>query len=76
MLKDFILLSVDSLESLIYQEKVAQLDTLIRQCLFNVKGLMDASVQENMISSMIDEHKDKKGIEESISKAKTTAKLD
>jgi hypothetical protein len=28
----------DTLEAIIYREKVTQLDTLIRACLFNLKG--------------------------------------
>lgn len=32
----------DTLEAIIYREKVSQLDTLIRLCAFNLRGLMSS----------------------------------
>lgn len=39
----------DTIEAVIYQEKVAQIDTLIRLCAFNLKGMLDKKKEEEFI---------------------------
>ena len=39
----------DTLEEIIYKEKLGQLDTLIRQCSFHLKGMMTTDDQDKLI---------------------------
>lgn len=39
----------DSLEAIIYKEKVSQIDTLLRLCSFNLKGMMNSAEEEKVI---------------------------
>lgn len=64
----------DSLEAIIYKEKVNQLDTLIRLCSFQLKGIMSSENEEKLISDMVKSYPKKKEIEETISKVKSEVK--
>jgi len=54
----------DTLEAIIYKEKISQIDTLLRLCAFNLKGMMSAGDEDKAINSMIQNYPEKKGIEE------------
>jgi len=54
----------DTLEAIIYKEKVSQIETLIRLCSFNLKGTMAASEEEKLINNMVQSYPEKKAIEE------------
>lgn len=64
----------DTLEAIIYKEKVNQLDTLIRLCAFNLKGIMSTDDEDKMLKKMVDSYPEKKNIEEKISKVKSETK--
>lgn len=40
----------DSLEAIIYKERVSQLDTLLRLCAFTLKGMMSQQEEEKVIT--------------------------
>jgi hypothetical protein len=63
----------DTLESIIYKEKVGQLDTLIRLCAYNLKG-MTAKDEDKLMAEMVNSYKDKKNLEDKISKVKSETK--
>jgi hypothetical protein len=64
----------DSLEAIIYKEKVNQLDTLIRLCSFQLKGIMSSENEEKMIAEMVKDYPQKREIEEKITKVKQETK--
>jgi signal recognition particle subunit SRP68 len=64
----------DTLEAIIYKEKIGQLDTLIRLCSFNLKGLMSGAEEEKLIAKMVSEYPERQSIEEQISKVKSETK--
>lgn len=61
----------DSLEAIIYKEKVSQIDTLIRLCSFNLKGMMSAAEEEKVVASYVQQYPEKKQIEDEITKVKS-----
>lgn len=60
----------DTLEAIIYREKIGQLDTLIRLCAFNLKG----STDDDVISKMVQSYPNKKNLEDQIAKVKSETK--
>jgi hypothetical protein len=64
----------DTLEAIIYKEKIGQIDTLLRLCTFNLKGMMSAGDEDKAINNLIQNYPEKKGIEEQISKVKSETK--
>ena len=50
----------DTLEAVIYTEKVTQLDTLIRLCAFNLQGMGAAQSEEELIKKMINSYPHRK----------------
>jgi hypothetical protein len=64
----------DSLEAIIYREKISQIDTLLRLCSFNLKGMLSASDEEKLLASLINGFSQKTEIEEKISKVKSEAR--
>ena len=64
----------DTLEAIIYKEKISQLDTLIRLCSFNLKGSMSGEEEEKMINKMVENYPERKQIEDQISKVKSETK--
>jgi hypothetical protein len=54
----------DTLEAIIYKEKVGQLDTLIRLCSFNINGMLSGAEEEKVITKILDSYPQKKDIEE------------
>jgi hypothetical protein len=64
----------DTLEAIIYKEKISQLDTLIRLCSFNLKGMMSGEEEEKLIAKMVVEYPQRKQIEEQISRVKSETK--
>jgi hypothetical protein len=61
----------DSLEAIIYKERVSQIDTLIRGCAFALKGMMNAQEEEKVINQLLGGYPQKKALEEQISKVKS-----
>ena len=54
----------DTLEEIIYKEKLTQLDTLIRQCAFSLKGtVIDTSSEDKFINGIVEQYKGKKELE-------------
>ena len=43
----------DTLEAVIYKEKVSQLDTLIRLCSFNLQGLLQGMSEEELLHTLV-----------------------
>jgi hypothetical protein len=64
----------DSLEAIIYKEKVNQLDTLIRLCSFQLRGMMSSENEEKLIAEMVKDYPLKKEIEDKITKVKQETK--
>jgi hypothetical protein len=64
----------DTLEAIIYKEKISQLDTLIRLCSFNLKGLMSGAEEDKLISRMVEQYPERRQIEEQISRVKSETK--
>lgn len=66
----------DTLEEIIYKEKVNQLDTLIRQCAFSLKGTSATSTDggDKVISGMVASYPKKKELEEQVVKVKSQTK--
>lgn len=64
----------DSLEAIIYKEKTSQLDTLLRLCSFNLKGMLSAADEEKLISGLISGFSHKGEIEAKITKVKSEAR--
>ena len=64
----------DTLEDIIYKEKVGQLDTLIRLCAFNLKGTMSGDDEEKALRKLVDNYPDKRNLEDKISKVKSETK--
>lgn len=46
----------DSLEAIIYKEKINQIDTLVRLCSFSLKGMMNSAEEEKYINSLINNY--------------------
>jgi uncharacterized lipoprotein YajG len=63
----------DTLEEIIYKEKVNQIDTLIRQCAFSLKtgGATDG---DKVIQSMVDKFPAKNDLEEQVVRVKSQTK--
>ncbi|CDW82493.1 signal recognition particle 68 kda protein [Stylonychia lemnae] len=61
----------DSLEAIIYKEKVGQLDTLIRLCSFSLKGMMTKAEEEANLLNLVQSFPQRKDLEETISKVKS-----
>ena len=68
----------DTLEEIIYKEKVNQIDTLIRQCAFSLKGTssIDTSSDggDKVIGGMVQSYPRKKELEEQVVKVKSQTK--
>jgi hypothetical protein len=64
----------DSLEAIIYKEKINQLDTLIRLCSFQLKGMMSSENEEKLIAEMVKDYPLKKEIEDKITLVKKETK--
>src|SRR5947208_2935398 len=64
----------DTLEAIIYKEKVSQLDTLIRLCAFNLKGIANSDDEDKLLKKMVESYPEKKNIEDKISKVKSETK--
>lgn len=65
----------DTLEAIIYKEKISQLDTLIRLCSFNLNGgLISGEEQEKLIQKMVESYPERRQIEEQISRVKSETK--
>jgi hypothetical protein len=64
----------DSLEAIIYKEKTSQLDTLLRLCSFNLKGMLSAADEEKLITGLINGYAQKSEIEAKITKVKSEAR--
>jgi len=62
----------DTLEEIIYKEKVSQLDTLIRQCAFSLK--MGAADGDKVISQMVDKFPKKADLEDQVARVKSQTK--
>ena len=61
----------DSLEAIIYKEKIGQMDTLLRLCSFSLKGMMSKEEEEKHLNSLINNYPQKKDLEQEISKVKS-----
>jgi RNA-binding signal recognition particle 68 len=64
----------DTLEAIIYKEKTGQLDTLIRLCAFNLKGMMSGEQEDSAINKMVKDFPDRVTIEEQIARVKSDTK--
>jgi signal recognition particle subunit SRP68 len=64
----------DTLEAIIYREKVGQLDTLIRLCAFNLKSNMGGQDEESLLKKMVESYPEKKNLEDKVSKVKSETK--
>ena len=66
----------DTLEEIIYKEKVSQLDTLIRQCAFSLKGsaVVDGAGGDKVIASMVTGYPVKGELEEQVVRVKSQTK--
>jgi hypothetical protein len=64
----------DTLEEIIYKEKVTQLDTLIRQCAFELREGGGASTSDEVINGMVSAYPKKKDLEEQVVRVKAQAK--
>ena len=62
------------MEAIIYREKVSQLDTLIRLCAFNIKGMTGTDDEEKLLKNMVDSYPDKRNLEDKVSKVKSETK--
>ena len=62
----------DTLEEVIYKEKVNQLDTLIRQCAFSLKGTatVDTSDSDKLIQSLAAKFPRKAELEDQVARVK------
>jgi len=43
----------DSLEAIIYRERISQIDTLLRLCSISINGMMSAADEEKMLSKLL-----------------------
>lgn len=43
----------DSLEAIIYRERISQIDTLLRLCSFSLKGMMNSAEEEKVINQLL-----------------------
>ena len=64
----------DTLEEVIYKEKVSQIDTLIRQCAFSLKTAGIATDGDKVINNLVSSYPQKKSLEEQVARTKTQAK--
>eukprot|EP00347_Sterkiella_histriomuscorum_P021997 403332041 len=61
----------DSLEAIIYKEKISQIDTLLRLCSFSLKGMQNKEEEQKHLDSLIQNYPQKKELEEQIIKVKS-----
>ena len=64
----------DTLEEVIYKEKVSQIDTLIRQCAFSLKTAGIATDGDKVINNLVSSYPQKKSLEDQVARTKTQAK--
>ena len=64
----------DSLEAIIYKEKTSQIDTLLRLCSFNLKGMMSAADEEKLLAGLLNNYTKKAEIEAKVTKVKSDAR--
>ena len=64
----------DTLEEVIYKEKVGQIDTLIRQCAFSLKTAGISSDGDKVIANMVSAYPQKRDLEEQVARTKSQAK--
>ena len=66
----------DTLEEVIYKEKISQLDTLIRQCAFSLKGaVLDADASgDKAMNNLLNEYPLRKDLEEHVGKTRAQTK--
>ena len=61
----------DSLEAIIYRERISQIDTLLRLCSFSLKGMMNSAEEEKVINQLLQNYPQRKELEDEISKVKS-----
>jgi len=54
----------DTLEAIIYKEKVSQIDTLLRLCVFNLKGAATAEEETKHMETLLGAFPKKKELED------------
>jgi signal recognition particle subunit SRP68 len=66
----------DTLEEVIYKEKVGQIDTLLRQCAFSLKTAGITTEGDKVIAGMVQAYPQRQSLEEQVAKTKSQAKRD
>ena len=61
----------DTLEEVIYKEKVCQIDTLVKQCAFSLKTAGITSEGDKVIANMVAQFPNRKELEEQVAKTKS-----
>lgn len=69
-----IALHKDSLEAIIYKEKVSQIDTLLRLCSFSIKGMLSKDEEQKYLDGLITNYPQKKELEDQITKQKSESR--
>jgi signal recognition particle subunit SRP68 len=64
----------DSLEAIIYREKVSQIDTLLRLCSFSIKGMLSKEEEQKYLDGLLSSYPQRKELEEQISKVKSESR--
>lgn len=64
----------DTLEEIIYKEKVNQIDTLIRQCAFSLKSASSATDGDKVIVQMVEKFPKKADLEQQVVRVKQQTK--
>lgn len=64
----------DTIEAVIYEERISQLDTLIRMCCFNLNGMTDPASEKKFIDQQMSAFGGKSKLEEQIAKVKRDTK--